>query len=596
MGSFQTPITIKAAVNAVRSQAYLLPAFQREFVWKQKQIELLFDSIMKGYPISSMLFWKVKGETKAEFKFYKFLDRYIEGFGTHNEAYSTQGVNDFHAILDGQQRLTALTIGLTGTYAIRKKYAAKFNSESNYPPKTLYLNLSVTNDAQESERTYNFFFKSETEHQNQIIYIENNTQNKWFKVGEILNLINNSGFRRFGKSNDLTDNEEDILEQLYGRISGSGSTGAINFYEEEDQDHDKAVDIFVRINSGGTTLSFSDILMSIATATWTKFSAREQINNLVDNINSKGFSINKDYILKSILYLFHRDIKFKITSFKNEFMLDIETKWPEIENCIVEAFELFRSFGLDYRTLTSNNATLPVLYYLYHSGKYTDFSTKIMYDSDRKIIKIWLLSALLKRAFGKSADSVLANARTGLTTEVGSLSETSHFPYVKINTQVGGMQPLSSLDIESLIKLEYGNAYTFCVLALLYPNLDYKNGNFHQDHIHPLSSFRVLPQESRDKIKFSQFNSIINLQLIDQNQNTSKSDKSLTDWIGGNSSFDADFISRQLIPIGVSYSFEERDEFFEKRKEMLVEKLKFLLGYSEVSDSIIEDAEEEDEE
>ena len=596
MGGFQAPTTISQAVNAVRSHAYLLPAFQREFVWKQKQIELLFDSIMKGYPISSMLFWKVKGDTKANFKFYKFLDRYIEDFETHNEPYSTQGINDFHAILDGQQRLTALTIGLTGTYANKKKNARRVNNPTNYPAKTLYLNLSHKNDTQESERTFNFFFKMDSEHQNRHIYIEEVTQHKWFKVGVILDLAQNNGFRIFRNEHNLTGNEEDILDQLYRSIFGSGSTGSINFYEEDDQDPDKAVDIFVRINSGGTTLSFSDILMSIATATWTKFNAREQITNLVDNINSKGFSINKDYILKSILYLFHRDIKFKITSFKNEFMLDIETKWPEIENCIVEAFELFRSFGLDYRTLTSNNASLPVLYYLYHSGKYTDFSTKITYDSDRKIIKVWLLSALLKRAFGKSADSVLANARTGLTSEVGSLTETPHFPNVKINKQVGGMQPLSSLDIESLIKLEYGNAYTFCVLALLYPNLDYKNGNFHQDHIHPLSSFRVLPQESRDKIKFSQFNSIINLQLIDQNQNTSKSDKSLSDWIGGNSSFDADFISRQLIPIGVSYSFEERDEFFEKRKEMLVEKLKFLLGYSDVSDSIIEDAEEEDEE
>jgi uncharacterized protein with ParB-like and HNH nuclease domain len=76
MGSFQTPITIYQAVKRIQKNEYLLPAFQSEFEWGTDRIEQLFDSIMLGYPISAMLFWKVKGDTKTDFKFYKFLDKY----------------------------------------------------------------------------------------------------------------------------------------------------------------------------------------------------------------------------------------------------------------------------------------------------------------------------------------------------------------------------------------------------------------------------------------------------------------------------------------------------------------------------------------
>src|SRR3954462_3904992 len=115
MSGFQSPITIKQAIDRITRNEFLLPAFQREFVWSSSQIERLFDSLMKGYPISSMLFWKVRGDTKTDFRFYKFINNYVERHKTHNEVFSTNNTNDFHAILDGQQRLTALYIGLCGS-------------------------------------------------------------------------------------------------------------------------------------------------------------------------------------------------------------------------------------------------------------------------------------------------------------------------------------------------------------------------------------------------------------------------------------------------------------------------------------------------
>ena len=58
--SFVEPLTIKDAIENIHRKNYLLPAIQREFVWSPEQIERLFDSVMREYPISSFLFWEVE--------------------------------------------------------------------------------------------------------------------------------------------------------------------------------------------------------------------------------------------------------------------------------------------------------------------------------------------------------------------------------------------------------------------------------------------------------------------------------------------------------------------------------------------------------
>ena len=75
----------------------------------------------------------------------------------------------------------------------------------------------------------------------------------------------------------------------------------IAYYKEEDQDLDKVLDIFIRTNSGGTTLSYSDMLMSMATAQWEKLDAREAIHGTVDEINQigDGFGFSQDFLLKA---------------------------------------------------------------------------------------------------------------------------------------------------------------------------------------------------------------------------------------------------------------------------------------------------------
>lgn len=579
MAGFQSPITIYQAIDRIRKNEYLLPAFQREFVWSSDQIEKLFDSLMKGYPISSMLFWKVKGETKTDFRFYQFLKQFIQHHKTHNELIPTDHINDFHAILDGQQRLTALYIGLCGSYAYKEYRRSWDYSEWSFPTRHLYLNISKTYAEEESDREFIFSFINKSESQERDLYLDSR-QNKWFRVGRILSLHQDDKYDLddFSEENDLDRESKKMLKRLDKVIHTDLN---INYYEEDDQIPDKAVNIFVRINSGGTYLSPSDILWSIAVANWKEKDARTEINDLVDNIRSKGFNISKDYVLKSFLFLYHKDVRSLITNFNNGFISKIEQNWENIRNSTLSLFDLLKSFGLTDYTLTTYNATLPILYYLYHKNIYADFATKIAYQEERKSIKNWLFSILLRRTFGASADSVLMQARKAFTENIETefMESVENFPAKEINSEIKKVTDVGDDFIEELLKTQKDNRYSFPILAMLYPDLDYKNNNFHQDHLHPASTYNYLKQEDKDNYGWDIFNSILNLQMLDANENMSKNDMPLEDWINAETK-DKDkdkFLETHLIP-EVGLKLDDFADFIEKRKEMLITKLKSILN------------------
>ena len=580
MAGFQSPITIAQAIERIHRNEYLLPAFQRDFVWSAEQIEKLFDSLMKGYPISSMLFWKVKGGTKTDFRFYKFLSAFIQYHRICNDPIPTDNINDFYAILDGQQRLTSLYIGLCGSYAY-KDYRKRWDySESNFPTRHLYLNISRKYTQEESDREFIFSFVDKNISKEKDLFIDKSSE-KWFRVGKILALHQdyNYGIDEFAEDNNIDKESKRLLRLLDNVIHTKLN---INFYEEDEQKPDKAVNIFIRINSGGTALSFSDILMSIAIANCKQMDAKTEIKNLVEHIRSKGFNISHDFILKSFLYLYHKDVRSLITSFNLSFIELVENNWTRIRDAVSNMFDLLRAFGLTDFTMTSYNAAMPILYYLYHKDIYQDFYKKMGNREDCEIIKKWLFSILLRRAFGASADSVLAQSRRAYTTDITGcyIKETvTLFPAAEINSEIKKLSDVGDDFIEDLLYSQKDSRYSFPILAMLYPNLDYRNNNFHQDHLHPASAYNDLEEKDKEKYGWQVYNSILNLQMLDANENESKNAKPLDKWVSEQTRNKdmQKFMEDHLIP-DTDLSLSNFSDFVEKRKTILVQRIKKMIN------------------
>jgi uncharacterized protein with ParB-like and HNH nuclease domain len=584
--SFQTPITIAEAIDNIEANRYLLPAIQREFVWPSEKIEWLFDSLLRGYPISSFLFWNVEGGSGPTYKFYRFLRKFRQVYQIHNEEASIEGLGNFTAVLDGQQRLTSLYIGLKGSYAYKEKWRHWSDDEWSMPTRQLYLNIKrkLNPDDEEDGREFEFAFIKESDTAKADIHAA-----EWFRVGKILDLRNIATFNKYVTEQGLETLSIEILARLQEVIF---SDRVINYFLEKAQDLHKALNIFIRINSGGQPLNFSDLIMSIAISNWQGKDARKEIHALVDSVRDIGFAISKDLIFKAYLYLYSRDIRFKATNFSADKAHNFEKDWEKIRDTILATFELVRDFGYDEFTLTSKNVVIPVIYYLYHRGIWGNFGTSVHYREDRETIQKWLHVMLLKRVLGSGgADGILSQIRRAFTDDVLSVEPIKpaiqSFPSAEINNQLKRDMSVGDEFVEELLKTQKDDRYAFSILALLYPNLDYRNHDFHKDHLHPISAFsrKAVEAMGLNEATMQGFlspewnNSIINLQMLDSNENKSKQDKSLAAWV----EFEIQrkdriaFLDRQLIPANVSLTFVDFMVFSESRRAILASRLKEIL-------------------
>ena len=589
MSNYQTPITIKDALTHIQQRNYLLPSIQREFVWGQSQIEVLFDSLMRGYPIGTFLFWRVDKDGINNFQFYEFLKHYHDRDQFHNDKVENLDKESITAILDGQQRLTALYIGLMGTYAAKLPYY-RVDNDHAYPKKQLYLNLFYRlTDELEMKYEFKFLTQSEATKESEDCF--------WFPCHQILELADMSKISMFLMKQGLMDTSKytesqseyaiKTLNEFYNIIHQKGTISA---YVESDNKLDKVLQIFIRINSGGTKLSYSDLLLSIATAQWTEKDAREEIHCLVDDLNQIGTSINsipfhfnKDFVLKSCLVLSDLDVKFQVDNFTRENMKIIEGNWKKIRNAIILSVKLISNFGFNGDSLTTYNAVIPIANYIYYNNYDNKFLISSHYQGDRQKIKEWLAKVILKGIFGGTPDAIYPVIRRLIKESPFS------FPLESITEHYRGRQRSIIFDmdeLDALLELKYNDKKTYSLLMLLYPSIN-QTFIYHKDHLHPRSHFnkvnyRLLGLTVEDTIFYENYRDrIANIRLLPNTQNLEKRDMTLQAWVEQN--FDNQnaihhFLKQHHLSENVSLDFKDFKEFVLEREKYIKQDLLDILN------------------
>jgi uncharacterized protein with ParB-like and HNH nuclease domain len=564
------PKTISEVVTEYLNRTTFLPAIQREYVWGPYGIEKLFDSIMGDYPISTFLFWKIKEENKNEWTAYEFLRDY-DSEKPHNKEANLAGVNqDVYLVLDGQQRLTSLLLGLKGSY--RYFYYSWHKTK-------LYLNILKAPIKSENpeELTYQFSFRDN----DQPNHKDPNPQ-FWYLVGDILNFDDAEDSKKDIKSKlaEFSDDEKDIANSHIGRLHSRIHTSRLlNYYEEKSQDYDKVVEAFIRANTGGVKLEYSDILLSTATAKWVNLNAREEIHSFTDNINAigSGYSFGKDFVLKGSLYLTDSlPIQYKVKNFNKTNLEKIENNWDNIKDNIENTIALVSKFGFNDKNLVAKIALLPIAFYLGKLNKKNFVNSTDKNDVANQItIQKWLIITLLKNAFGGSSDTILKN----LQDVINEQSNFSIFPYKALYKKLNIEPSFNDIEIENLLATNYSTKYSYLIQSLLYQDRDWKGKKFEEDHIFPKSEFTTAKLKQRgydnDRIIEYQkhFNSILNLELLTDSENREKNSESFETWFPNR---DINFKERHFIPTVSNYNFDNFLEFINERRKLLIDKLKAL--------------------
>lgn len=579
---FEAPITIAKALDRVQSRDYVLPAIQREFVWGREKITKLFDSLMRGYPIGSFLMWQVEPSNAGQYTFYDFMLNYHERDNPRCAATGPLGGQHVTAVLDGQQRLTALNIGLRGSDA-RKLPRLWANNPQAYPKTELYVDLFHRGQDDELGTEYQFKFLKPGDAAADGV----NTGAHWYRVRSILEVRSTRDVIRTLQSEKIAEHEiaGDVLARLQEVVHVEPT---INYFLEDSQSLDTVLNIFIRVNSGGTVLSYSDLLLSVATAQWTDRDAREAVHRLVDDLNDigQGFTFSKDLVLKSGLVILDKnDIRFKVDNFDRATMADLEKRWDDIGSSLKLAASLLADFGFSGATLTANSVLIPIADYLNRRGLGDTYRTSSAHREDRDELRRWVQRSLAKAGvWGSGLDRLL----TGLRSVIRQAGSTG-WPTGAIEREMerqGKPLHFSRTELDDLLELEYGARRLFPMLAMLYPGVDTRN-QFHEDHIFPrsiLSSRKKLRERGVDADKIPEIIDRVdrapNLQLLRGAENQSKSDELPANWLRAQFPDEEQRSNwlREYDAVGLPEDIDNFLEFYEHRRSRMRERLAALLG------------------
>jgi uncharacterized protein with ParB-like and HNH nuclease domain len=310
--------TISECIKKVNDSLFL-PDIQRPYVWVEDDIYLLFDSICRDYPINTVLFWFLERntiETKSFIKRIKFIS---QRFDENSPDTGPLTKDNYFLAIDGQQRITSLYLTLRGTYKI-KQGRTLVNSD-------LYFNFLSGVEENENEMLYEFQFFPQTNGDVWIETIEDKKkvkpayQKNWIRVKYIASLDKlhevPSKIKEKIKSDiliDITDSANGNIFKLWSKLNYDK---LITYYEEKTQDYDKVLDIFIRTNSGGQKLSYSDLLFSYIKLHWNE--ARDKFIELLKELNEgTKYKYSHDVILKTILFFHANDqdgLKYRTSNF-----------------------------------------------------------------------------------------------------------------------------------------------------------------------------------------------------------------------------------------------------------------------------------------
>ena len=555
-------ISIYDALHNIKDGKYVMPAFQRQYVWSMEQIEKLWDSILLDYPIATFLFWHVDDDNVTwDTYFCNFLSEVT--FDSRKQAdsvnYELSNIDvkiTNTAVLDGQQRLTSLFLSLLGNAHIRQKHARKNNNGGLVTKLLIELNKNklAVDEEEYNSKKYDIKFSekvgklSPTQFEIKSI-LDKKFQDETTRAKAIEAAIVNVPA-------DSKEYATEILNKLYNKIFVEK---LIRFTEIQDMKQDDALEMFVRFNSGGKALRKSEITMSILEAYWP--SAKTEFGKLLTN-SYAGFG--SDFIIRSALMLYGDVIKSNISK---QIAEELKNNWNEFKKAFKNLEIVLKGMKIEVSRFSSSwNVLLPIVYFIYYNPNY---------NNNLDGIRAYLVRAVLFTYFQSGTTGKLQQMKSSINSNDQEIT-------VDMLEQMNDLR-VTDGKIEDILNAEKGSRVAG--EALYYLSLEWINKNFkyEQDHLHPFDRFdgsKPMSVSMEDwRLWRGNRNRLSNLQLLEGRSNGSKNDMRLVDYYNDmNDEQKAEFCKEAIIPEGVSLELEHFDEFYEKRKAILTEKIRALLG------------------
>ncbi len=544
---------------------FWLPNIQRPFVWNEDQIARLFDSIMREYPISTLLVWK----TKEQVKHRKFIDNFLPDLKLTN-FYVPDNTRSKMMVLDGQQRLQSLFIGLRGSYFGRELY---------------FDVLSGVLAAPEDIR-YRFAFKDEASGVWPWVKFKDVVFEKSKLPGEIAEALIAEALINRALA-PLSDSDKRSVGRNIERARQEFvNDDNITFQELDGIDNpdaykvDDIVEIFIRANSGGTKLGKSDLLFSLLTSSWD--AADGEMETLLEDLNQSSFAFDRDFVLKACLTVLGKGARYEVEKFRDgKTKEEIIDKWPELAEAIKSVRDLLvaKTYIRSDKAMPSYLALIPLIYFRHH------FPAKFSANTD---MAAYLLRVLVTGVFGGSPDNLIDKL-------VRNIQDQGDFVLSEVYGVIRADGRSMEITPNVLFEQYYGSRSIHLFFNLWYRDFDYSpalGANGPQvDHIFPQSLLKTVKDVNPDSGKRNilhyraeQRDQIANCMLLtaDENGFSGKCDTSPAEWFDPSRFPSPDahvqYLRLHLIPEDASlWMLDRYDDFIEARKALIVNKFGYMM-------------------
>ncbi len=347
---------IQTVLDHIDSGHIALPEFQRGYVWNRDQVRSLMHSLYKKHPVGSLLVWVTGSDTAP----------------ARGDGVLAPGV--VKLLLDGQQRITSL-------YGIIRKKPPKFFQGDARSFTGLYFNLN--------EEVFEFYAPMKMK-----------DQPLWIDISEIMQIGAGEAIKKIVAIPELQTN----LTEYINKLNDIDSIKAIELHVEEvtgeDKTVDVVVDIFNRVNSGGTKLSKSDLVLAKICASWPE--ARDEMLLRLKKWIEAGFQFKLEWFLRCINTILAGESLF--SALKDVDTLTIKDGLGKAEILIDKLLDLISSrLGLDHDRVLGSRYSFPLLVrYLHQVGDgLSDYK-----EQDKLLY--WYIHTFLWGRYAGSTESILS--------------------------------------------------------------------------------------------------------------------------------------------------------------------------------------------
>lgn len=559
------PYTVEDVLEKIDNEEFVLPVVQRNLVWKEEKIELLFDTLLKGDSFGGIMTIKDFKNRRPLFAFRTFIKSFFDSHKTESKELDNLSQN-LSYIVDGQQRLSAFNIGILGEYNNKKLY------------------FDLLSEAREAN--FNFSFAKDTKDLKKELDNYNGTKKiptLWISVSELFKQIKEAGKKyKYVAEDEIfiirdfqKEEKEKILECLEAftnEIFSSENVGIcevrINLKDDEIKNRQRVVELFRRLNQGGTKLEGLELMAS-------KLKGFNSLNEkfLFDIRDFDDIGFGQDEVIK-LLFILQDNHKKSIADIEQSDSDFITKNQNRIKNALKGTRTFLKNSNL-YEYYNKNNPSIIplyfIVYHLFHLKKQggdieTYFDTFDTSNEDFKLIEAWLKMSMLNKVFRRRGAGWTAYS-TGIRKilEVCSSHKGQSFP----KKELYNMYYSHPLDFSESIKEEYLDTYDFDFLMYLIYDRP-KNFRINDiDHIHPKSILET------KNFEWNEINHVANYQLLDMGTNRGlKNGKELNKWIEDSVVNKEDYLKFHLIPNDTQlWRTRSFRRFLESRKNNIVNKL-----------------------